>query len=90
MALCEIMLKDYARAAFAKAASMNAYVGTLAKKAKTDMASDKKGQAILEYGILFVAVGLGLVFAVTKLKNVIANKLDEAGNEIQTNVKSKS
>ena len=52
------------------------------------MASDKKGQAILEYGILFVAVGLGLVFAVTRLKDTISNKLDEAGQQIQ-GIKSK-
>lgn len=83
------MLKDFATKIFTKAASANIYVANLAKKAKTDMASDKKGQAILEYGILFVAVGLGLVFAVTKLKNVIAQKLDQAGQEIQSNVTSK-
>lgn len=83
------MLKDFATKAFTKVASTNVYVANLAKKAKADMASDKKGQAILEYGILFVAVGLGLVFAVTKLKNVIAQKLDQAGQEIQSNVTSK-
>ena len=74
--------------AFAKVASAKTYMQELSRRAEKDMASDKKGQAILEYGILFVAVGLGLVLAVTKLKNTIAQKLDEAGNEINKNVKS--
>ena len=80
------MLKDFATKAFTKVASTNVYVANLAKKAKADMASDKKGQAILAYGLLFV--GLGLVFAVTRLKDVISQKLDQAGQEIQSSVKS--
>lgn len=77
------MFKDFSTKAFAKAASVKGYVRELSARAKQDMESDKKGQAILEYGILFVAVGLGLVFAVTRLKNTISNKLDEAGSQIQ-------
>lgn len=82
------MLKDIIIKSFTKAASANVYAANLAKKAKEDMASDKKGQAILEYGILFVAVGLGLILAVTRLKDSISSKLDEAGQEIQ-GIKSK-
>lgn len=82
------MFSKFATNAYCKVAATSSYVAKLGQKAKADMASDKKGQAILEYGILFVAVGLGLVFAVTRLKDTISNKLDEAGQQIQ-GIKSK-
>ena len=82
------MMNDVSIKVFSKIAAARSYVNQLSKKAAGDMASDKKGQAILEYGILFVAVGLGLVFAVTRLKDTISAKLDEAGQQIQ-GIKSK-
>lgn len=82
------MLNKVTTKAFVKVISAKTYFNQLAVRAKQDMASDKKGQTILEYGILFVAVGLGLVYAVTRLKDTISSKLDEAGREIQ-GVKSK-
>jgi len=55
-------------------------VTTLASRAKKDLASDKKGQGILEYGVLLIVVGLGMFVAVTALKNTMANKLNQASS----------
>lgn len=65
-------------------ASTKARVDMLAKNAKTHVAGDKKAQGILEYGLLFVIVGLGLIAALGTLKETISNKLNEAGQKISS------
>ncbi len=76
------MIKNISTKAFTAALSAKAYMKKLSDKAAADMASDKKGQAILEYAVLFVAVGLGLVMAVKKLRSQIETKLNNAGQEL--------
>ena len=73
---------------FSKISSGKAYVKELARRAKQDMASpDKKGQAILEYGIIFVVVGLSLITAARALKESVAGKLNDATQTIgKTNI----
>ena len=55
---------------------------SLAKKADGHIASDKKAQGILEYGLLFVVVGLALIVGLRKLKDSLNAKLGEATNSI--------
>ena len=68
--------------AMSKIAAGKSYVKTLAARAKKDLASDKKGQGILEYGVLFIVVGLGMLVAVSYLKNTMSNKLKEASDSL--------
>lgn len=75
---CEKKMKNISIKAMSKIAAGKSYVNTLAARAKRDLASDKKGQGILEYGVLFIVVGLGMLAAVSFLKNTMSNKLDEA------------
>ena len=75
-------MKNVTTKVFSIVSSAKAYANALAVRAKKDMASDKKGQGILEYGVLFIVVGLGLVLAVQGLKDKISAQLTKAGDMV--------
>ena len=65
-----------------KLACAKTNVRSLAKKADGHIASDKKAQGILEYGLLFVVVGLALIMGLRKLKDALSSKLEDATKTI--------
>lgn len=76
------MFQSLAIRTASKLACAKTSVMSLAKKADGHIASDKKAQAILEYGLLFVVVGLALILGLRKLKDSLNAKLGEATNSI--------
>lgn len=78
------MFKELAIKAFAKTASAKTKMIQLANQAKTDLASEKKGQGILEYAVLFIFVGLGLVMAVGFLKDAVTEKMQQSAQSVSS------
>lgn len=76
------MFQSLAIRTASKLACAKTSVMSLAKKADGHIASDKKAQGILEYGLLFVVVGLALIVGLRKLKDSLNAKLGEATNSI--------
>ena len=76
------MFQSLAIRTASKLACAKTSVMSLAKKADGHIASDKKAQGILEYGLLFVVVGLALTVGLRKLKDSLNAKLGEATNSI--------
>ena len=48
------------------------------------LSKNKKGQAILEYGILFVVVGMSLITGLHGLEKSLGNKLNEANANVES------
>lgn len=76
------MFQSLAIRTASKLACAKTSVMSLAKKADGHIASDKKAQGILEYGLLFVVVGLALIEGLRRLKDSLNAKLGEATNSI--------
>lgn len=76
------MFQSLAIRTASKLACAKTSVMSLAKKADGHIASDKKAQGILEYGLLFVVVGLALIVGLRRLKDSLNAKLGEATNSI--------
>ena len=76
------MFQSLAIRTASKLACAKTSVKSLANKANEHVASDKKAQGILEYGLLFVVVGLALIAGLRKLKDSLNSKLGEATNSI--------
>ena len=76
------MFQSLAIRTASKLACAKTSVMSLAKKADGHIASDKKAQGILEYGLLFVVVGLALIVGLRNLKDSLNAKLGEATNSI--------
>ena len=84
------MFQSLAIRTVSKLACAKTSVMSLAKKADGHIASDKKAQGILEYGLLFVVVGLALIMGLRKLKDSLNAKLGEATESINnTKVETK-
>ena len=58
------------------------YAINFEKQARGHVLGDKKAQGILEYGIIIAVVSLGVLSAVTGVKNAIVSKLSEATKQI--------
>ena len=78
------MFQSLAIRTASKLACAKTSVKSLAKKADGHIASDKKAQGILEYGLLFVVVGLALIAGLRTLKNSLNSKLGEATKSINS------
>lgn len=78
------MFQSLAIRTASKLACAKTSVMSLAKKADGHIASDKKAQGILEYGLLFVVVGLALIAGLRKLKDSLNSKLGEATESINS------
>ena len=76
------MFQSLAIRTVSKLACAKTSVKSLANKANEHVASDKKAQGILEYGLLFVVVGLALIMGLRKLKEALSSKLDDATKTI--------
>lgn len=76
------MFQSLAIRTASKLACAKTSVKSLANKANEHVASDKKAQGILEYGLLFVVVGLALIMGLRKLKEALSSKLDDATKTI--------
>lgn len=84
------MFQSLAIRTASKLACAKTSVMSLAKKADGHIASDKKAQGILEYGLLFVVVGLALIMGLRRLKDSLNAKLGEATEAINnTKVETK-
>lgn len=53
------------------------------RNAREHIKSGNKAQGILEYGLIIALVSVAVIFAVTKLKDQIVGKLEEASTTIQ-------
>ena len=76
------MFQSLAIRTVSKLACAKTSVRSLANKANEHVASDKKAQGILEYGLLFVVVGLALIMGLRKLKDALSSKLEDATKTI--------
>ena len=76
------MFQSLAIRTVSKLACAKTSVKSLANKANEHVASDKKAQGILEYGLLFVVVGLALIMGLRKLKDALSYKLEDATKTI--------
>lgn len=76
------MFQSLAIRTVSKLACAKTSVKSLANKANEHVASDKKAQGILEYGLLFVVVGLALIMGLRELKNALSSKLEDATKTI--------
>ena len=76
------MFQSLAIRTVSKLACAKTSVKSLANKANEHVASDKKAQGILEYGLLFVVVGLALIMGLRKLKDALSAKLEDATKTI--------
>ena len=76
------MFQSLAIRTASKLACAKTSVKSLANKANEHLASDKKAQGILEYGLLFVVVGLALIMGLRKLKDALSSKLEDATKTI--------
>jgi hypothetical protein len=76
------MFQSLAIRTVSKLACAKTSVKSLANKANEHVASDKKAQGILEYGLLFVVVGLALIMGLRKLKDALSSKLEDATKTI--------
>lgn len=76
------MFQSLAIRTVSKLACAKTSVKSLANKANEHVASDKKAQGILEYGLLFVVVGLALIIGLRKLKDALSSKLEDATKTI--------
>lgn len=76
------MFQSLAIRTVSKLACAKTSVKSLANKANEHVASDKKAQGILEYGLLFVVVGLALIIGLRKLKDALSAKLEDATKTI--------
>lgn len=76
------MFQSLAIRTVSKLACAKTSVKSLANKANEHVASDKKAQGILEYGLLFVVVGLALIIGLRKLKDALSSKLENATKTI--------
>ena len=76
------MFQSLAIRTVSKLACAKTSVKSLANKANEHVASDKKAQGILEYGLLFVVVGLALIIGLRNLKDALSSKLEDATKKI--------